>query len=215
MVVISKFTEEPEPYRVSEMIIILLYLLNLNSINLNLNSKLIRTTYWTRKEESKRADEAHGYEDRDQQSWNGEDNKAAEFETNEFGQEVEIDYASKTAYWQPGVNKIVPHISNNNSESSEEFTWNWNTIKIRLLSLVCGIESHESEEEHLERQKKADYERRMKSFKSLNQSTFEKIILNANLVLILCIAVGLYIFFSIPPQLTIFKNVSYNQTIVN
>lgn len=43
---------------------------------------------------------------------------------------------------------------------------------------------------------------------SLNQTKFEKWILNTNLVFIICISVGLFIFFSIPPEKHIFKHLN-------
>lgn len=85
------------------------------------------------------------------------------------------------------------------------------------LSFMCGYEELNDilDEKKMDLQKQNETKRRIENFYSLNQSKFEKIILNFNLVLILIIAVSLYVFFSIPPQLHIFKNVrlSSNQTL--
>jgi hypothetical protein len=83
------------------------------------------------------------------------------------------------------------------------------------LSLFCGYEHHENEEHavnQMEMQKNHESRRRIENFYSLNQTKSERLILNVNLIIILSIAIGLFIFFSIPPQLHIFKNIKVNNT---
>lgn len=75
-----------------------------------------------------------------------------------------------------------------------------------FMSVFCGFEVAE------QGQKASESKRRMESFFSLDQTLFEKIILNLNLVIILVIAVALYIFFSVPPQYHIFSHIQLNRT---
>jgi len=71
-----------------------------------------------------------------------------------------------------------------------------------FFSFMCGFENNEIGVE--EQQTQNESKRRVDNFYSLNQSRKEKIILYFNLVLICLIAIGLYIFFSIPPETFLF-----------
>ena len=87
-----------------------------------------------------------------------------------------------------------------------------------VLNILCGIERFENQltqEAALQKQNEIESQRRIENFYSLNQTKFEKYILNLNLLFILSIAIGLYVFFSIPPELHIFKNINLNTTIYN
>jgi hypothetical protein len=84
-------------------------------------------------------------------------------------------------------------------------------ILATLMNFVCGIESDELNELSLEAQSKLESLRRVENFYSLHQTKAERYILNVNLVIIILIAVGLYLFFSIPPELHIFSDL-YNAT---
>jgi len=79
-------------------------------------------------------------------------------------------------------------------------------------NLFCGFDWNASNENHT--QKKNEIKRRIESFHSLKQTKFELITLNCNLILILIISISLFIFFSIPPQLHIFKHIHLNHTLV-
>lgn len=138
------------------------------------------------------------------------DNHAAKFDPNELDQEIEIDVEKRTAYWKPRVNKISPPVEK--AEANSSFI---DILKKHFLSLICGVEgNHDNSFENMQRLKQLEHEQRVRNFESLKQTKFEKIVLSVSLGIILSIAVGLFIFFSIPPQLHIFKNVSYNQTII-
>ena len=83
-----------------------------------------------------------------------------------------------------------------------------------LVSILCGFENFddsESKEIAIQKQNQIESKRRVDNFYSLNQSKFERDILIINLVFILCIAIGLYFFFSIPPQYHIFKHINLKQ----
>jgi hypothetical protein len=90
-------------------------------------------------------------------------------------------------------------------------------FRVAFLSLVCGIEDDHkqtgsSQDEQRILKNNLEFQQRMANFTSLKQTKFEKSILNVNLVFILALAVGLFVFFSIPPELHIFKNVNLNLT---
>ena len=83
-----------------------------------------------------------------------------------------------------------------------------------MLSLFCGIEklsasAKGSNDKMIIKQNESESRRRVEKFYSLNRSKFEKYILDINLVLILLIATGLYIFFSLPHKLLHFNNNNY------
>ena len=91
------------------------------------------------------------------------------------------------------------------------------SVSNTLVSLLCGYELEiEGDMDRMAAesslQQKDEAKRRFESFRSLNQTRWEKCILNFNLVLILCISIGLYVFFSIPPQQHIFKYIQLNST---
>lgn len=75
-----------------------------------------------------------------------------------------------------------------------------------FMSVFCGYEEAE------EGQTASESRQRMKNFFSLEQTRSEKLILNFNLIIILIVAVGLYVFFSIPPQYHIFSHIKLNRT---
>ncbi len=87
-----------------------------------------------------------------------------------------------------------------------------------IMNILCGIEKFDDEltqEVALQKQNEIESKRRIENFYSLNQTKFEKYVLNLNLLFILTIAVCLYVFFSIPPQLHIFSHINLNSTIYN
>lgn len=151
---------------------------------------MIRTTYWTRKNPERRPDEL---EDAKILS-SGKDNEAASFEKEDF--------------------ELMAKHSNMNRSSDASVTSMSKKQKLikHLLSLLCGFETvdNKAKEMRLELQKRIELKKRLESFNSLNQKKVEKYILNANLAIILLIATGLFIFFSIPPQLHIFKHIDLN-----
>ena len=151
--------------------------------------KLIRTTFWTRKLPDKRADESDDY---------------TQTEKNQFSPaDTELeDMNSK-------VNIIDSKLDDLDTSRKSKI---WNI----LLDVVCGFERLENkinDTARLAKQQAIETQRKIDSFYSLNQTKFEKIILGINLAIILTIAVGLYIFFSIPPQYHMFKDIYGNQTI--
>ncbi len=101
---------------------------------------------------------------------------------------------------------------------SEKELSNRQIILKTIMNIVCGIEKFDNEltqEAAIKKQSEIESKRRIENFYSLNQTKFEKYILNLNLIFILTIAVSLYVFFSIPPQLHIFKHINLNTTIFN
>lgn len=70
-----------------------------------------------------------------------------------------------------------------------------------VLELICELIANE-----LSLQRQNEHKRRVESFNSLDQTKFEKTVLNSNLVLIIIISIGLFLFFSIPPKY-IFRNI--------
>lgn len=105
------------------------------------------------------------------------------------------------------VNIKDPMINNSSCE----------TVSNTLVSLFCGFEPETNE--NIDRvaadasaQQKDEAKRRIESFRSLNQTPREKFILNFNLVLILVISVGLYVFFSVPPENHVLRNVVANKS---
>ena len=83
-----------------------------------------------------------------------------------------------------------------------------------LLKFGCGMEPNELSEVTAEVQAQAESQRRIENFYSLNQGKLEKYILNVNLVIIICISTGMYLFFSIPPELHIFSDINLNSSSV-
>jgi hypothetical protein len=134
---------------------------------------------------------------------------------------------STAGYDNQGYENIEFQLSNNNSklnlsdsieiankkqisESSSEKLKNLSNEKKSnkkvfvetFLSFMCGFENNEIGVEL--QQTKKESKRRVENFYSLNQSRKEKIVLYFNLVLICLIAIGLYVFFSIPPEKFLF-----------
>ena len=74
-----------------------------------------------------------------------------------------------------------------------------------ITSIFCGFETigegndqDEKSRADMERQRQSESRRRIESFYSLTQTYSERLILNINLIFILVIAIGLFVFFSIP-----------------
>ncbi|CAF0765506.1 unnamed protein product [Brachionus calyciflorus] len=148
--------------------------------------RLIRTTYWTRKIADKRPDESDDYRTLDQ---------SIEQNSEVILNEIELKDEKK-------------------KEEQDDKSECVNTF----LNFVCGFEEITGESEWMRdqkflMQKKIESKRRVENFYSLNQAKKSKILLNVNLVIILLIASGLYIFFSIPPQYHIFKDLKLNTTL--
>lgn len=148
--------------------------------------KLIRTTYWTRMISDKRPDETDDYRILNQSM---DQNSEVILNEIELRSSKEID---------------VEHRSKNECISG-------------LMNFVCGFDELSQQADRpstqkLQVQKQSEAKRRIENFYSLNQSKKSKLILNVNLILIILIAIGLYIFFSIPPQYHIFKNLNKNST---
>jgi hypothetical protein len=94
-------------------------------------------------------------------------------------------------------------------DASSSRSWS-NRVSSVLLNLCCGYEKDVDDDEmnvKLELQKHNESRRRVENFYSLNQSKRDRTILNLNLIFILTISVCLYLFFSIPPELHVLRNV--------
>lgn len=157
----------------------------MNFILTYFKSKLIRTTYWTRSLTNKRPDEVDDFG----QSPND----------NESISEIEL-----AIDLQPVESKVV-HLSRKNR------------LVRTILSICCGFDKsnsniNESNEKMITRQNETESRRRVENFYSLNRTKFEKYILNINLCLILLIATCLYVFFSVPHGLQLFKKAHLNGT---
>lgn len=155
--------------------------------------KLIRTTYWTRKITDKRPDETDDF--RQEKSDNIDQTHALDSMANS---EAKINNE--------------PEVKSDEKES--------NRMLDIFLNVICGLEAEKvgvSDEEAnentkaaAEKQAKQESMRRVQTFYSLNQSKLERYVLNINLVIIIVIAIGLYTFYSIPPEYHIFKGVPIN-----
>lgn len=84
-----------------------------------------------------------------------------------------------------------------------------NKILKLILSLFCGFEYSQQK---ISTQQSDESKRRIESFNSINQTKTERYILNFNLLIITMVAISLFIFFSIPPEYHIFKNLNLNLT---
>lgn len=152
--------------------------------------KLIRTTYWTRKMNGKRPDE-----DEDFTKLHDTDTfkiplTDSDFELEEL-KSKDADVQIKSSKGGNRVKKIF------NS----------------FLSVFCGYEDMQKRSgNEIKEEKECESKRRFESFYSLNQTRFERTILNINLVIILLVAISLYIFFSVPVEYHIFKHVKLNRT---
>ena len=154
-----------------------------------MNIKLIRTTYWTRKQSDKRPDESDDFR---------EHNLVDIINEPMIMADMELDDPTTATKIEPSADKSVKT--------------KMSPVVHTLVSLFCGYEPHTAENSDRlaamsELQQKNEARRRVESFRSLNQTKCQRYILNTNLVLILVISVALYVFFSIPPQYHIFKHV--------
>ena len=83
-----------------------------------------------------------------------------------------------------------------------------------MLQFFCGM-SDDVESEKKTAEEQAEH---LRDITSLKQNPIAKMVLRANLILILCIAVFMYIFFSIPdggptaPTISYMKTVTINST---
>jgi hypothetical protein len=151
--------------------------------------KLIRTTYWTRFITDKRPDESDDYH-------------TAE-ETVDQHPLTDMDSIATT------VIKKSPDEADNGEKETKPRKGVKQILGL-FLKFICGIDSAETDDLSLEAQARLESIRRVENFYSLNQSKLEKYALNVNLVLIILIAVGLYAFFSIPPELHMFRGLINN-----
>jgi len=149
--------------------------------------KLIRTTYWTRKDQTKRPDEDNDDENRMEK---GVDNEAALFTKTELKSSNSIELTTTT--------------NNKRIETQMELvarptSYNLTFLINLLLSLACGFEKIDdrNKELNLQAQTRIEKQRKLDSIKSLNQTRLEKWTLNLNLILIIVISCLLFIFFSI------------------
>ena len=128
----------------------------------------------------------------------GKDNEGASFDKEDYENAIELMVKNS-------------NLNTNSDVSVASMSKKQKLIK-HLLSLLCGFEraDNKAKEMRLELQKRIELKKRLESFNSLNQKKMEKYILNVNLIIILTIATGLFIFFSIPPQLHIFKHINLN-----
>ena len=83
-----------------------------------------------------------------------------------------------------------------------------------FLSLFCGFENSTDQKEQIDKQNEDESKRRAETFFSLNQTKFERYVLNINLIIILSVAVGLFVFFSVPPEHHIFRHIHLNRTVI-
>lgn len=92
-----------------------------------------------------------------------------------------------------------------------------NHLKNLFLKFICGFEENinHKQKNKLEVQIANERKRRVDNFLSINQTKFEKRILNINLIIILAISTAMYIFFSIPPQKHIFSHLNLNNSMVS
>jgi hypothetical protein len=78
-----------------------------------------------------------------------------------------------------------------------------------LIEVVCGFERFDSQsirEESAKRQNELESIRRVENFRSLCQTKPERLILNINCLAIFALSIGLFVFFSVPPEHHIFKH---------
>lgn len=151
----------------------------------NENYRLIRTTYWTRKMTDKRPDELDDFTKNEYSGVAGQP----------FKSELEVHSSFEMTDLKSDQN-LYPSVKENK-------------ILKGLLSLFCGFEYSQQK---INTQKSDESKRRIESFNSINQTKFERFILNINLLIIILVAISLFVFFSIPPEYHIFKNVNLNLT---
>ena len=93
---------------------------------------------------------------------------------------------------------------------------NTKCLKGYFSNLFCGFDWNSKQigiENEVRIQNQNEIKRRIEGFHSLKQTNFELFTLNFNLIIILFISISLFIFFSIPPQLHIFKHIHLNNTL--
>ena len=120
-------------------------------------------------------------------------------------------------YPNDSVNDIELEVqfSKEPSEEASQSEKGW--LKKACLRIFCGYEKSqldgdESNEKMLKKQTETESRRRVDNFYSLNRTKFEACFLNMNLCIILLIAIGLYVFFSVPHQLFHFEHNAMNVT---
>lgn len=148
--------------------------------------RLIRTTYSTRKDNSNRPDETESETLKDISD--NSDLKLIKSPKNQL--KIEL---------QPELQVKFVNISRSKK------------IYRSFISIFCGYDVKQSED-NIQLQNSKEKQRRIESFESLNQTKFERFILNINLCIILTVAVALYVFFSIPPEWHIFSHIKLNRT---
>ena len=169
--------------------------------------RTIRTTFWTRKLTDKRPDEQDFNEIKETPFMKGVDNIVTienELENINGVNSITISNSNTSVKIKDKFEMQIENESNRKEKKSKR-----RKIADLLLNIFCGIESKKVDETQ---QKIEESKRRLESINSLNQTKFEKYILNVNLVFIILLYIFLMTFFSIPPQKLIFKHVNFNLT---
>lgn len=187
MVVVSLLTEKPDSY------------------------KLVRTTYWTRKQSDKRPDEVDDFREHNIVDMINEPMMMADIEFNASRRKNSKDGETNSISKEKQKAKEIEGEDSSDKRSKFELAIH------TMVSLFCGYELQTEENSDrlaamCELQQKNEARRRLESFQSLNQTKREKRILNTNLVIILCTSIALYIFFSIPPEYHIFRHLNLNNS---
>lgn len=161
--------------------------------------RTIRTTFWTRKSLERRPDE-EDFNEIKEEIQKGSDNIAVAVD-DEFKITFHIDDNEKNKE-QFEMQIETPQPAKAKKSKRKKFL-------DLVLNIFCGIETKKTSETE---QKRDEAKRRLESIDSLNQTKFEKYILNSNLIFIIVIYIFLMTFFSIPPRLHLFKHVHFNRT---
>ena len=178
--------------------------------------RLIRTTFWTRKDESSRPDESDYLEksSKKKSTWYQSILNLFKVWKQKKGSANTFDNQANTIDEQSRCSAIIKQFQMEPETIQSATVQKEFNFKNFLLNLFCGFDCDAVDRTHeLSVQNKNETKRRIESFHSLKQTKFEKIALNFNLVLILITSVSLFIFFSIPPQLHIFKHIHLNHTL--
>eukprot|EP00794_Sanderia_malayensis_P008235 gene8235-9117_t len=156
---------------------------------------IIRTTFWTRHDQTIRSDEVK--EDLEMRQIDAEDQMKRTHETHPSHQ------TQDSAFWVKDQDVV-------NLKESVEFEKPVPRWK-KVLHFICGFA------DDVEEEKKSSEEQRehLKEVISLNQNSKAKFVLRANLVLILSVAVFLYIFFSIPDGGPTKPTIAYGINLLN
>jgi hypothetical protein len=199
MVILSLSTDKLPEYMVN-IISTLFFGSSFVNIFFEIFFQTVRTTYWSRKTTLKREDESQDYSHRNESDSNELMLGKSDVNGN-FIQSQNVSSADEFSYTEEQSR------SNNNNKS----------LFTRVFKLICGFDKNESaiSQVELNKQKLLEKNRRLESFRSLNQPRFERSILNKNLIVIILVAVSFYIFFSIPPEKHIFRHIKLNQTLNN